>query len=42
MNDAQLLHVFEATHQLDSEASDKVVIETVEVVYLQEFEEVHA
>jgi|LauGreDrversion4_2_1035121.scaffolds.fasta_scaffold159791_1 hypothetical protein len=40
MNDAQLLHVLEATHQLDSESSDKTFLETCIVIHLDEFVEV--
>jgi hypothetical protein len=40
MNDAQLLHVFEATHQLDSEASDQTFLETCIVIHFDEFVEV--
>ena len=40
MNDAQLLHVLEAAHQLDSKASYKTFLEACVIIHFDEFIEV--
>lgn len=40
MNDTQLLHIFEATHELNRKTSDETLLEACIVVHLNELVEV--
>lgn len=41
MNDLKLLKILQSIEELDSKPPDEVVIETIEIIYFEKFEQIH-